>query len=113
MNNIGPKQRLSTRLAFLTAGLAMAAWAPLVPYVKAQLGLGEAELGLLLLCLGVGSLMAMPLTGVLAARLGCRRVVLIAGGLVSVPAMVRRRPPANICTAAEPSTSLGITCRRV
>ncbi len=84
MNNIGPKQRLSTRLAFLTAGLAMAAWAPLVPYVKARLGLGEAELGLLLLCLGVGSLLAMPLTGLLAARLGCRRVVLIAGGLATV-----------------------------
>ncbi|MDB5765286.1 MAG: putative rane protein [Collimonas fungivorans] len=81
MNPIGPKQRLSTRLAFLSAGLAMAAWAPLVPYVKARLGLEEAELGLLLLCLGVGSLLAMPLTGVLAARLGCRRVVLVAGGV--------------------------------
>jgi predicted MFS family arabinose efflux permease len=81
MNHIGPKQRLATRLAFLSAGLAMAAWAPLVPYVKARLGLEEAELGLLLLCLGVGSLLAMPLTGVLAARLGCRRVVLAAGGL--------------------------------
>ena len=81
MNHIGPKQRRATRLAFLTAGLAMAAWAPLVPYVKTRLGLEEAELGLLLLCLGVGSLLAMPLTGVLSARLGCRRVILVAGGL--------------------------------
>jgi predicted MFS family arabinose efflux permease len=84
MNLIGPKQRYATRLAFLSAGLAMSAWAPLVPYVKARLGIGEAELGLLLLCLGVGSLLAMPVTGVLAARLGCRRVILAAGMLASL-----------------------------
>ncbi|AMP09136.1 major Facilitator Superfamily protein [Collimonas arenae] len=81
MNQIGPKQRLATRLAFLSAGLCMSAWAPLVPYAKARLGLNEGSLGLLLLCLGVGSLLAMPLTGVLAARLGCRRVILTAGAL--------------------------------
>lgn len=81
MNTIGSKQRYATRLAFLCAGLAMSAWAPLVPYVKARLGVGEAELGLLLLCLGVGSLLSMPVTGMLAARLGCRRVVLSAGAL--------------------------------
>lgn len=79
MNLIGPKQRRSTRLAFFTAGLAMAAWAPLVPYAKARLGLGEAELGLLLLCFGGGSMLAMPLTGILAARFGCRPVVLLSG----------------------------------
>lgn len=81
MNHIGLKQRYATRLAFLSAGLAMSAWAPLVPYVKARLGIGEAELGLLLLCLGVGSLLAMPATGMLAARLGCRRLILTSGGL--------------------------------
>jgi predicted MFS family arabinose efflux permease len=82
MNTVGPKQRLSTRLAFLVAGLAMSAWAPLVPYAKARVGLDEAGLGLLLLCLGGGSLLAMPLTGVLASRFGCRRVVLSSGFLV-------------------------------
>jgi MFS family permease len=79
MNIVGPKQRLSTRLAFLAAGLAMSAWAPLVPFAKARLGMSEAELGLLLLCLGAGSLMAMPVTGLLTSRYGCRLVVLISG----------------------------------
>jgi MFS family permease len=82
MNIVGPRQRLSTRLAFLAAGLAMSAWAPLVPFAKMRLALGEAELGLLLLCLGAGSLLAMPVTGVLAARFGCRLVVLASGALV-------------------------------
>lgn len=84
MNGIGPQQRLSTRLAFLAAGLAMAAWAPLVPFAKSRLALGEAELGLLLLCLGAGSLVAMPVTGLLTARYGCRLIVLISGALTCV-----------------------------
>ncbi|NYE63210.1 fucose permease [Duganella sp. 1224] len=81
MNHVGPRQRLSTRLAFLAAGLAMSAWAPLVPFAKTRLALGEAQLGLLLLCLGAGSLVAMPVTGVLTARYGCRLVVLVSGAL--------------------------------
>jgi predicted MFS family arabinose efflux permease len=82
MNIVGPQQRYSTRLTFLASGLAMAAWAPLVPFAKARLGLSEAELGLLLLCLGGGSLVAMPFTGVLTARYGCRLVVLLSGALI-------------------------------
>ncbi|SDG17303.1 MULTISPECIES: MFS transporter [unclassified Duganella] len=82
MNIVGPQQRLSTRLTFLASGLAMAAWAPLVPFAKARLGLSEAELGLLLLCLGGGSLVAMPFTGMLTARYGCRLVVLLSGALI-------------------------------
>ena len=57
--------RLATRLSFLVAGFAIACWAPLVPYAKARLGVDDAGLGLLLLCLGVGSVVAMPVTGVL------------------------------------------------
>jgi len=78
---IGQRQRRSTRLAFLVAGLAVSAWAPLVPYAKARLALDDGVLGLLLLCLGAGSLLAMPLTGRLSARLGCRPVMTAAGAL--------------------------------
>ena len=73
------KQRISTRLAFLAAGVAMSGWAPLVPFAQARTGVAEGQLGLLLLCLGVGSLLAMPLTGVLASRFGCRIVILASG----------------------------------
>jgi predicted MFS family arabinose efflux permease len=81
MNKVGPLQRLSTRLAFLASGLAMSAWAPLVPFAKQRLAMSEAELGLVLLCLGGGSMVAMPLTGMWTARFGCRLVVLISGAL--------------------------------
>jgi predicted MFS family arabinose efflux permease len=70
---------VSTRLAFLAAGMAMSAWAPLVPFAQARTGVAEGQLGLLLLCLGVGSLLAMPVTGMLASRFGCRIVILASG----------------------------------
>ncbi|WP_331346580.1 MFS transporter [Cellvibrio sp. UBA7661] len=74
---IGPAQYLSTRFTFLITGLAMSAWAPLIPFAKARLAIGESTLGLLILCFGIGSLMAMPVTGPLVNRYGCRRVITI------------------------------------
>ena len=70
----GRLEQMSTRIAFFIAGFGIAAWAPLVPYAKARAGLDDATLGLLLLCLGAGSILAMPISGVLATRYGCRRV---------------------------------------
>ncbi|MDQ0980138.1 MFS transporter [Pseudomonas synxantha] len=77
----GRLEQMSTRIAFFIAGFGIAAWAPLVPYAKARANLNEGTLGLLLLCLGVGSIIAMPAAGALASRYGCRRV-LTAGTLM-------------------------------
>ena len=71
------RQRVSTRAAFFIPGFAIACWAPLVPFAKARAGLDDAMLGVLLLCLGLGSLLSMPLAGMLAARRGCRQVMLL------------------------------------
>ena len=72
----GRHEQVSTRIAFFIAGFGLAAWAPLVPYAKARAGLDEATLGLLLLCLGAGSILAMPIAGLLATRFGCRKVTI-------------------------------------
>ncbi len=69
-------QRHATRAAFFLPGFATAAWAPLVPFAKHRTGLDEGSLGLVLLCLGAGSLLAMPIAGMLAARHGCRAVMI-------------------------------------
>lgn len=79
-----PATRLATRLGFLVAGFGIACWAPMVPFVKTNLGITEATLGLLLLCIGVGSLVAMLLTGVLATKLGSRPVILVSGFALSL-----------------------------
>lgn len=76
---------LATRLSFLAAGFVMACWAPLIPFAKAQVGADEGIFGLLLLCLGLGAIVAMPLTGYLSARTGARPMVLLGGfGLVAI-----------------------------
>ena len=74
-----PTTRLATRLGFLVAGFGIACWAPMVPFIKSNLGISEAILGVLLLCIGFGSLVAMVLTGIIAARIGSRPVILISG----------------------------------
>ncbi|MEL7527625.1 MAG: MFS transporter, partial [Pseudomonadota bacterium] len=72
--------RLATRLAFFAAGFVLGCWSPLIPYVKQRLGLDDAGLGLLLLGLGAGSVVAMPLAGIACTQFGTRKVT-VAGGL--------------------------------
>ena len=63
----------------------MACCAPLFPFIKANVGADKATFGLLLLCLGLGSIVAMPMTGVLAARRGARPLILAgAAGLIAL-----------------------------
>jgi predicted MFS family arabinose efflux permease len=78
----GRPEHLATRIAFFIAGFAMAAWAPLVPFAKARIGMNDGVLGMLLLCLGIGSFVSMPLAGALAATVGCRRVVIVAVSII-------------------------------
>lgn len=72
-----PATRLATRLAFLVAGFGLACWAPLIPFAKARLMVDDGVFGLLLLCLGIGSVIAMLLTGVLSARLGSKPIIIV------------------------------------
>lgn len=75
--------RLATRLAFFVAGFSMACCAPLFPFIKARVGADESQFGILLLCLGLGSIIAMPVTGIIATRSGAKPMVLLGGfGLV-------------------------------
>jgi predicted MFS family arabinose efflux permease len=74
----------STRLIFLIVGVGTACWASLVPFVKVRAGLGEAQLGLLLLCLGLGSIGAMPLAGAAATRFGLRPVLVLGTAAVGL-----------------------------
>ncbi|WP_122038403.1 MFS transporter [Asaia bogorensis] len=69
----------STRTVFFLTGAIFALWSCLVPVVKQHAGLNDGSLGLLLLCLGCGSVLGMPLAGLWVGRWGCRPVAL--GGL--------------------------------
>jgi predicted MFS family arabinose efflux permease len=77
-----PATRLATRIAFFIAGFGVSCWAPLVPFAKERLMVNEGVLGLLLLCLGVGSIAAMALTGVINDRHGSKPMIL--GGAIGL-----------------------------
>ena len=75
---IGMCEVHAARAFFFIGGFGTATGAPLVPLLRERLMVGDDVLGMLLLCIGVGSLLTMPLSGALAMRLGCRRVVMTA-----------------------------------
>lgn len=54
-----PARRMATRAIFFVTGMAMGLWAALVPYAQMRTHAEAGQLGLLLLCLGGGSLIAM------------------------------------------------------
>ena len=78
---IGMRAVHAAHAFFFVGGFGTATWAPLVPLLRERLMVGDDVLGMLLLCIGVGSLLTMPLSGALAMRLGCRCVVMTAAVL--------------------------------
>lgn len=73
-----------TSVAFIGCGFALASWASRIPQVRDRLHLSPAQLGLVLLSIAVGSLLALPLAGPVIHRLGSRRTVAGMAALVAV-----------------------------
>src|SRR5258708_11107641 len=97
----GRRQPTATRIIFFVLGFAAGGWAPLVPFAKERLRLTDGELGLLLLCLGAGSIVAMPLASALAARFGCRRTLMaaLAVAVVAFPLVAIAAPVGALAAA--------------
>jgi len=49
----------------------------MVPFVRTRLALNDADLGLILLCLGGGAMLMMPVSGILVNRVGSKVTMLI------------------------------------
>jgi MFS family permease len=87
-----PKQaRAAVTAIFLLNGLIFGAWAARIPAVRDRVGLSDGELGIVLACAAVGSILAMPIAGGRAARIGSRRatrgafaLVCLATGLIAL-----------------------------
>ncbi|WP_426311047.1 MFS transporter [Cellulosimicrobium sp. E-16] len=60
---------------FFLNGFNFATWASRLPAVRDSLGFTEAQMGLLLLFMAVGSLLALPLSGMVVQRLGASKAV--------------------------------------
>lgn len=69
-----PGARIATSTAFFLSGLAFASWVVRIPDVQRRLSLSEGSLGLALLGVAAGALVAMPFSANLIGRWGSRRV---------------------------------------
>src|SRR5260221_9086769 len=70
--------RVGVAILFFLNGTIFATWATRIPAVQASLALSPGELGLALFGTAAGALVAMNVSGYLAARFGSRSVTLIA-----------------------------------
>ena len=78
----------ATYLAFIGAGFAFASWASRIPQVRTHLDLDPAALGLVLLAIAAGSVLALPLSGPLIARFGSRRTVTVMAVVLGISLLV-------------------------
>jgi predicted MFS family arabinose efflux permease len=67
--------RNAVYVVFVGNGFLFANWAARIPQVRAELGVTPGVLGLILLCLAVGSGIGTPLSGLIISRLGESRTV--------------------------------------
>jgi MFS family permease len=71
------RARRAVYVAFVGAGFSFASWASRIPQVRDRLQVSPAALGLILLSMAVGSVIALPLAGLVVTRLGAARCVAI------------------------------------
>src|SRR5215471_7987248 len=71
--------RISVSLVFFANGFVVASWLPHIPEVKERLALGDFRLGVALFAMAAGSVLALPVAGWLAGRLGSHVATAAAG----------------------------------
>jgi fucose permease len=76
------RARTAVVVAFVMAGVGLAAFLARIPAAREMLDLSTGQLGLLLLCVSVSSVASLPASGPVVARLGPARTVF--AGAVSV-----------------------------
>ncbi len=75
---------ISTFVVFGINGLVFASWAARIPAVTETLNLTPGQMGGLLLCLALGSLIALPTAGYITERIGAANTVRVAGLLAAL-----------------------------
>ena len=65
----------AAKFSFFLAGFSIAAWAPLVPYLKTRLNITHLELSQIILLMGAGSIIGMLVTSILVKILGIRKTL--------------------------------------
>jgi hypothetical protein len=69
------RPRAATTAVFFINGAMVGTWIAHIPYMQDRLGVSKATIGLALLCMTIGALVAMPLTGQVLNRRPSAQVV--------------------------------------
>jgi MFS family permease len=71
------RAKVAVAAVFGICGFSFASWAARVPAIRDTLGLSPGRVGLLLLSVSIGTLVALPFSGVVVARLGPPRTIAV------------------------------------
>ncbi|WP_426226753.1 MFS transporter [Pseudarthrobacter sp. DSP2-3-2b1] len=83
----GPSLRAAAAATFVVFGVngfVFASWAARIPAVTETLDLTSGQMGTLLLCTAIGSLLALPTAGLVVGRIGTANAVRAAGVLAAL-----------------------------
>lgn len=92
--------RLATKAMFFGAGFITAAWAAIIPFVKTNVQISDGTIGLMLLCLGGGALIGMPIAGLCTSKYGCKKVLQssVSGFAILYPFLILVNSPSALAS---------------
>ncbi len=99
------RARTAVLAVFALNGFLFANWVARVPAVRDGLDLSAGRLGLLLLALSAGAVLALPLVGAVVMQVGTRRTVMVAGLLAAVSIVVAA---SGVAIGSVPMAALGL-----
>jgi len=99
------RAKVAVAVVFVLNGFAFASWLARVPAIRAGLELTPGEVGLLLLCLSLGTVIALPASGAVVTRLGPARTV---GAAAAVVGLGLLGMAAGLGVASVPAVALGM-----
>lgn len=98
--NVQISARKAVSIYFFLSGCLFANWASRIPAVEGKLHLSPSVLGSCLLCMAIGALLSMPVTGALVARSGSRPVAGASAVMVGLSLILLGQAPTSLTLAA-------------
>ncbi len=99
------RARTAVLAVFALNGFLFANWVARVPAVRDGLDLSSGQLGMLLLALSAGAVLALPLVGAVVMQVGTRRTVMAAALLAAVSIVVGAT---GVAMGSVPMAALGL-----
>ena len=88
MSSVASRAQRAVYVAFIGSGFGFASWASRIPQIRDELQASPSELGLILLAVAAGAILAMPLAGLVVNRFGPARTVAALASALSVGLVV-------------------------